>query len=402
MEPRIIGSKWRRVSRPPTLVIALILAVIAAGGGVIYWYRGGTEGTDAGRAARAAGRAAVPVSVAIAARRDVPIYLTGLGTVQPTLSIGIHSQVDGKLQEVPFTEGQHVMKGDVIARLEQRLLKAALDQAKARKAADQAQLVSAQKDLTRFKALAAKSFESQQNVDLQLGKVDQLVATVDADEAAIEMAQVQFEHTIITAPSDGRMGVRLVDPGNLVHITDAGNIATLVLMQPAAVMFTLPSRVLDDVRQAMDRGPIEVIAFDQENRLPLSTGTLLTIDNSVDAATATIHLKAIFPNADDRLWPGEFVNARLLLETRNNVIAVPSATVQRGPQGLFAWIVTPESTAAVRHIQVGPTTADDLTIIMSGLNEGDRVVIDGQFKLQTDAPVTVTSPPAVAAERSAT
>jgi multidrug efflux system membrane fusion protein len=401
MEPRIIGSKWRRVSRPPTLILALILAVILAGGGAVYWYLGSTGGADAVRAARAPGRAAVPVSVAVATRRNVPIYLTGLGAVQPTLSIGIHSQIDGRLIEVLFTEGQHVKKGDVIARLEPRLLKAALDQAKARKAADQAQLGSAQKDLTRFKTLAAKSFESQQNVDLQQGKVDQLAATVDADEAAIEMAQVQFEHTIIKAPSDGRMGVRLVDPGNLVHITDPGQIATLVLMQPAAVMFTLPSRALDDVRQAMDRGPIEVIAFDQENRLPLSTGTLLTIDNSVDAATATIRLKAIFPNADDRLWPGEFVNARLLLETRSNVIAVPSAAVQRGPQGLFAWIVTPESTAAVRHIQVGPT-ADDLTVIMSGLNEGDRVVIDGQFKLQTDAPVTVTSPPAVAAERSAT
>jgi multidrug efflux system membrane fusion protein len=397
MGSRIIGNKWRRANR----LAALILAVIVVGGGAVYWYFGGNGGADAVRAARAPGRAAVPVSVAVAARRTVPIYLTGLGTVQPTLSVGIHSQIDGKLQEMPFTEGQHVKKGDVIARLEPRLLKAALDQAKARKAADQAQLVSAQKDLTRFKTLAAKSFESQQNVDLQQGKVDQLAATVDADEAAIEMAQVQLDHTIITAPSDGRMGVRLVDPGNLVHISDAGSIATLVLVQPAAVMFTLPSRALDDVRQAMTRGPIEVIAFDQENRLPLSTGTLLTIDNSVDQATATIRLKAIFPNADDRLWPGEFVNARLLLETRSNVIAVPSAAVQRGPQGLFAWVVTPESTAAVRHIQVGPT-ADDLTVIMSGLNEGDRVVIDGQFKLQTDAPVTVTSPPAVAAERSAT
>jgi multidrug efflux system membrane fusion protein len=397
MGSRIIGNKWRRANR----LAALILAVIVVGSGAVYWYIGGNGGADAVRAARAPGRAAVPVSVAVAARRTVPIYLTGLGTVQPTVSIGIHSQVDGKLQEVPFAEGQHVKKGDVIAKIDPRLFKAALDQAKARKAQDQAQLGAAQKDLTRFKTLALKNFESQQNVDLQQGKVDQLVAAIDADDAAIETAQTQVDYTTITAPSDGRIGVRLVDPGNVVRASDTGSIATLMLAQPAAVTFTLPSRVLDDVRQAMARGPIEVIAFDQENRLPLSTGTLLTIDNAVDQATATIRLKAIFPNADDRLWPGEFVNARLLLETRNNVIAVPSATVQRGPQGLFAWIVTPESTAAVRHIQVGPT-ADDLTIITSGLNEGDRVVIDGQFKLQTDAPVTVTSPPAVAAERSAT
>jgi multidrug efflux system membrane fusion protein len=397
MGSRIIGNKWRRANR----LAALILAVIVVGSGAVYWYIGGNGGADAVRAARAPGRAAVPVSVAVAARRTVSIYLTGLGTVQPTVSIGIHSQVDGKLQEVPFAEGQHVKKGDVIAKIDPRLFKAALDQAKARKAQDQAQLGAAQKDLTRFKTLALKNFESQQNVDLQQGKVDQLVAAIDADDAAIETAQTQVDYTTITAPSDGRIGVRLVDPGNVVRASDTGSIATLMLAQPAAVTFTLPSRVLDDVRQAMARGPIEVIAFDQENRLPLSTGTLLTIDNAVDQATATIRLKAIFPNADDRLWPGEFVNARLLLETRSNVIAVPSAAVQRGPQGLFAWVVTPESTAAVRHIQVGPT-ADDLTIITSGLNEGDRVVIDGQFKLQTDAPVTVTSPPAVAAERSAT
>ena len=161
--------------------------------------------------------------------------------------------------------------------------------------------------------MATKSFETQQNVDLQQGKVDQLMAMVDADDAAIETAQTQLDYTTITAPSDGRIGVRLVDPGNVVRASDAGPIATLVLAQPAAVMFTLPSRALDDMRQATDRGQIEVIAFDQDNRLPLSTGKLLMIDNAVDQTTATIRLKAIFPNADDRLWPGEFVNARLLL-----------------------------------------------------------------------------------------
>ena len=392
----VIGSKRRRVGR----IAALIIAVIVAGGAV-YWYRGGSEGTDAGRAARAPGRAPVPVSVAVAARLNVPIYLTGLGTVQPIMSVGIHSQVDGKLQEVPFTEGQHVKKGDVLARIDPRLFKAALDQAKAKKAQDQALLGSAQKDLARFKALALKSFETQQNVDLQQGKVDQLTAALDADDAAIETAQTQLDYTTITAPSDGRIGVRLVDPGNVVRASDAGSIATLMLAQPAAVMFTLPSRVLDDVPQAMDRSTIEVIAFDQDNRLPLSTGKLLLVDNAVDQATATIRLKAIFPNADDRLWPGEFVNARLLLETRSNVIAVPASAVQRGPQGLFAWIVTADNTAVVRQIQVGPATGD-LTIVTSGLNEGYRVVTDGQYKLQPNAPVTVSAPAAPAAGRSAT
>ena len=390
----VLGIWRRRRNR----LAALILAIVIGGGAALYWYLG-TEATDAGRTARAPGRPAVPVSVAIAAKRDVPIYLIGLGAVQPILSVGIHSQVDGKLQEVLFTEGQHIKKGDVIAKIDPRLFKAALDQAQAKKAQDEALLISAQKDLARFKALATKSFETQQNVDLQQGKVDQLVAMIDADDAAIETAQTQLDYTTITAPSDGRIGVRLVDPGNVVRASDAGPIATLVLAQPAAVMFTLPSRALDDIRQATDHGQIEVIAFDQDNRLPLSTGKLLMIDNAVDQTTATIRLKAIFPNADDRLWPGEFVNARLLLETRSNAIVVPSTAVQRGPQGLYTWVVTANNIAVVRQIQVGPTSGDS-TVIDSGVNEGERVVTDGQYKLQANSPVSVTSPPAAGAGRS--
>jgi membrane fusion protein, multidrug efflux system len=366
----------------------LLIAAIVAAGGALYWYHSGS-GTDAGRPARTA-RAAVPVTVAIAARRSVPIYLAGLGTVQPVMSVGIHSQVDGKLQEVLFTEGQHVKKGDVLARIDPRLFQAALDQAKAKKAQDDAQLIAAEKDLTRFKTLALKNFQTEQNVDLQQAKVDQLKASIDADAAAIESAQTQLDYTVITAPTDGRVGVRLVDPGNLVRASDAGSIASLVLSRPAAVMFTLPARALDGVRQAMASGPVEVAAFDQDNRTLLGTGKLLLVDNSIDQATSTIKLKAMFPNEDERLWPGEFVNARLLLEVRRDVIAVPSAALQRGPQGLFIWVVTPDSTAVVRRIEIGPTT-DNSIIISAGLNEGDRVVTDGQYKLQPNAPVTVNA-----------
>jgi multidrug efflux system membrane fusion protein len=191
----------------------------------------------------------------------------------------------------------------------------------------------------------------------------------------------------------------LVDPGNVVRASDAGSIVTLVQARPAAVMFTLPSRVLDDVRLAMGKGAVEVIAFDQDNRLPLSSGSLLTVDNAVDQATATIRLKAIFPNQDDRLWPGEFVNARLRLETRSNALVVPSSAIQRGPQGLFTWTVTADDKAVVRQIQVG-STVGDLTIIDSGISEGDRVVTEGQYKLQANAPVTVTTAPAAEARRS--
>jgi multidrug efflux system membrane fusion protein len=334
----------------------------------------------------------VPVRIAIVSRQDVPIYLTGLGTVQASFTVGIHSQVDGKLQEVLFTEGQHVKKGDVLAKIDPRLFQAALDQAKAKKAQDQAQLTSAEKDLARSKTLVLSNITSQQIVDQQQAKVDQLKAAIAADEAMIQTAQTQLEYTTITAPSDGRMGVRLVDPGNIVHANDQGSLATLVLTQPTAVMFTLPARYLDDVRDAMARGPVEVTAYDQDNRRALATGKLLLVDNVIDQATATIRLKAMFPNEDEKLWPGEFVNAHVLLDTRGNAVVVPSAAVQRGPQGLFVWTVTAKNLAEPRPIEVGPTYKG-LTVVASGLSGGERIVTDGQYKLQRDAPVTVTSPP---------
>jgi membrane fusion protein, multidrug efflux system len=376
--------------------VAVVLAAVAGGAGY-YWYEIVAGAPGAGRVATA--RPPVPVTAVVASRRDLPIYLTGLGAVQATLTVGIHSQVDGKLQEVRFTEGQHVKRGDVLAKIDPRLFKAALDQAKAKKAQDEALLGAARKDLARFQSLALKSFETQQNVDAQQAKVDQLSAMTDADAAAIESAQTQLDYTDIVAPSDGRVGVRLVDPGNTVRAADSGALVNLVLAQPAAVSFTLPAQMLDDVREAMKRGSVEVTAFDQNNKVPVSSGTLLMVDNAIDPATSTIRLKAIFGNEDERLWPGEFVNARLLLETRSNVVAIPPAAVQRGPRGLFAWVVTANDTAAIRPIQLGPTTGD-LTVVTSGLNEGDRVVTEGQYKLQANIPVTVTTPSATA-DRSA-
>ncbi len=361
-----------------------VLAALLMGGG-LYWYR--VPESEPARAARPPARA-IPVSVAVAARQDVPIHLTGLGTVQASFTIGIHSQVDGIMQEVRFTEGQHVKKGDVLAQIDPRPFQAVLDQAKAKRSQDVATLGGAAKDLERSKTLVVRSFATEQIVDQQQARVDQLKASIEADEAAIEAAQTQLDFTTIRAPSDGRIGVRLVDPGNLVHANDARPIASLVLTQPSAVLFTLPMQVLDDLRDAMARGPVEVTAYDQNNRRLLSTGKLLLIDNSIDQATATIRLKAMFDNTDERLWPGEFVNARVLLETRRNVIAVPTTVVQRGPQGLFAWIVNADNVAEPRRIELGPASGD-LTVINSGLAEGDRVVTDGQYKLQTNARVSI-------------
>jgi membrane fusion protein, multidrug efflux system len=372
--------------------IMTCLALLAGGSGA-YWYV--TQGPSPAKAARPPARAAVAVSVATVGKQDMPIYLTGLGTVQASYTVGIHSQVDGKLQEVLFTEGQHVKKGDVLAKIDPRLYQAAFDQAKAKKAQDQALLAAADKDLTRFKTLVAKAVESQQNVDRQQGTVDQLNAAIDADIAMMETAQTNLDYTTITAPSDGRMGMRLVDPGNVVHANDQQALATLVLTRPTAVVFTLPARALADVRDAMARGPVEVTAFDQDNRAALATGKLLLIDNIVDQATATIRLKAMFSNEDEKLWPGEFVNARVLVDTRANAVVVPLAAVQRGPDGLFIWVVSSGDTAQPRPIQVGPASGN-MTIITSGLSGGERIITDGQYKLQRDVPVTYGKPAAVA------
>jgi multidrug efflux system membrane fusion protein len=366
----------------------LLGALVLAAGGAGVWFV--LQGPEPVRADRAPTRPAVPVSVAAAAKRDMPIYLGGLGTVQAEYTVGIHAQVDGKLLQVMFTEGQHVKKGDVLAKIDPRLYQAALDQAKAKKAQDLAMLVAAQKDLERFTTLALKSFETQQNVDQQQAKVDQAKAAIAADDAAIETAQTNLDYTNITAPTDGRVGIRLVDPGNLVRASDQGSIASLVRTRPLAVIFTLPARSLDDVRDAMARGPVEVTAFDQDNRKVLGTGRLLLIDNQIDPATATIRLKAMFPNEDEKLWPGEFVNARLLVETRTAALTVPSTAIQRGPDGLFTWVVGDNKIAQPRKIEVGPGTGD-VTIITSGVTDGERVVTDGQYKLQKDSPVSITN-----------
>ena len=377
-----------RALRGRRIVLITTCVAVLAVGGAAYWHWG--QGPRGAQAARAPARAGVPVSIAVVGRQDMPIYLTGLGTVQGSLTVGIHSQVDGKLQEVLFTEGQHVKKGDVLALIDPRLFQAALDNAKAKKAQDEAMFISAGKDLARSKTLVQSNITSQQIVDQQQGKVDQFRASIAADEAMIQTAQTNLDYTNITAPNDGRIGVRLVDPGNIVHASDQQALATLVLTRPSAVMFTLPARTLDDVRAAMARGPVEVIAYDQDNRRALATGTLLLVDNIIDQTTATIRLKAMFPNEEDKLWPGEFVNARVLLETRSDAVVVPSAAIQRGPDGLFVWMINANGLAEPRPIEVGPAYGK-VTIVNSGLAGGERIVTDGQYKLQRDAPVTITS-----------
>jgi multidrug efflux system membrane fusion protein len=363
------------------VISAIVLAVVGVGA----WY----ELKRAEPAAKATA-ALVPVTVAIASRGDLPIYLTGLGAVQASFTVGIRPQVDGKLEQVLFKEGDPVRKGDVLAKIDLRLYQAALDQAKAQKKQDEARLMSTMKDLQRSRTLVDKAFETQQLVDQQQAKVDQVLASMDADKAAVDTAQTNLDYTSVVAPSDGRMGVRMIDPGNIVHASDSRPIAMLTLTKPSAVMFTLSARSLDDVREAMERGPVEVIAFSQDSKRELAKGTLLLIDNIVDPASATMRLKAMFPNEHDELWPGDFVNAKLFLKVLPDALTIPSAAVLNGPDGLLAWVVTEGDVAQARPIRTGPTT-DGRTLITFGLSAGDHVVVSGHYKLRQNSKVTVTS-----------
>lgn len=377
------------VSRLPrrrrTTAIVCIAVIVALAGGLALWRYMSVEAVPTARAAPPL----VPVTVASAATRDVPIYLSGLGIVQSSNTTAIHTQVDGKLQSVNFIEGQLVRQGDVLVQIDPRLYQAALDQAKAKKAQDEAQLVSAQKDLERFQTLVAKAAETQQNLDRQTAVVNQVKATIDADQAAIESAQTQLDYTTIKAPTDGRMGIRQIDPGNIVHANDTTPIVILTQTKPISVVFTLPEKNLGDVRRAMTRGPVSVVAYDQNDSKQLATGTLMLIDNQIDQTTGTIKLKAVFPNTDERLWSGEFVHAHLLYDTQKDALTVPSAAIQRGPKGLFVWTIDADGRAQPQPVDA-PITQDEIAVIGKGLTAGDKVVLNGQYRLQAGTRVDAT------------
>jgi multidrug efflux system membrane fusion protein len=351
----------------------LIIALLAAGGLMFRQTR---------PVAQAPARPApIPVTVTPAASRDVPIYLDALGTVSASNTVAIRAQITGTLQSVAFTEGQDVHKGDTLAVIDPRPLQAALAQAVAKKAQDQAQLVSAQKDLVRFSDLAKRDYATQQSLDQQQAKVDQLKAMIDADQAAIESAQTQLSYATIAAPFDGRVGFRQLDAGNIIHPTDANPLTMLTKIKPSIAIFTLPQKNLGAVREAMLRGPVEVFAFDQDGKVQLAAGTLMLIDNVIDQATSTIRLKAQFPNDDSRLWPGEFVRVRAQVDTRVQAVTIPPPALQRGPQGLYAWVVKPDNTAEQRSLEA-ESAGSDVVIVSKGLTAGERVVVNGQYRLQ--------------------
>jgi multidrug efflux system membrane fusion protein len=375
-------TAWKPQKILPVLGCAvLILAILAW-----HWQSRAAGGTPSSPATPAL----APVEVADAIRADVPVYLEGLGTVQAFNTVTVKTRVDGQIQKVSFVEGQHVKAGDLLVQIDPRPYQAAYDQVVAKKAQDEAQLANAKVDLDRYAALLKTSAAPRQQADTQRALVAQLEATVRADQGAIDAAKVQLDYTSIASPIDGVTGIRLVDQGNIVHATDTNGIVVVTELQPISVVFSLPEDNLQSVAQAMAQGPVEVAALSRDGKTEFDRGTLLLIDNQIDQTTGTIRLKATFPNPHNALWPGQFVNVRLLLRTERNVLTVPSAAVERGPDGLFTYVVKPDSSVDMRTVTVGQDTGT-IAVIASGLAPGDRVVTAGQYRVQPGAPVQVAT-----------
>ncbi len=334
--------------------------------------------------AQAAARGAaqpIAVDMAAAAHSDVPIYLHGLGTVQAFYTVTVTAQVDGELQRVAFTEGQAVHKGDLLAQIDPRPNQAAYDQALATRTKDAAQLANAQRDLERYTLLQPEDLASKQTVDTQRAAVDQLKAQLQVDQAQIDNARTQLEYTRITSPIDGRTGLRLVDPGNIVHAADTTGIVVVTQVQPIAVIFTLPEENLGTVGAALAAGPVKVTTVSRDAGTELDEGTLSLIDNQIEQATGSAKFKAIFKNARNTLWPGQYVNAKVLVRTDKRALVIPSAAVQLGAKGPFTYVVKSDSTVEVRPLQLGQDS-DGMTIVTGGLEPAERVVTTNQYRLQ--------------------
>lgn len=337
---------------------------------------------------------AVPVTTGIVEVRDFPIYLIGLGTVQAFNTVTVRVRVDGEVQKIAFREGQDVRAGDLLAQIDPRPYAAQLQQAEADKKRNEAVLANAKLDLDRYTMLVAKDFATRQSVDTQKALVTQYQAAIMHDEAVIDSAKVQLGYTTITSPLAGRLGLRLIDQGNIVRASDLTGLVVVTQLQPIAVIFTLPQQQLLPIAEAMRRGELTVVAFDQDNKIRLAEGHLALIDNQIDQGTGSIRLKAIFPNEDNRLWPGEFVNAWLQLDVGHGPV-VPDLVVQVGPNGDFAFLVKQDRSVEVRPVRVR-TSHDGQTLLDAGLAAGDRVVVDGQYRVRPGIHVVSANVPAAA------
>ena len=367
-----------------------ILVILVAVGAALYYVFSGAPPKPQQRGRFGADTGSVPVLAAAAAKADVPVYLDAVGTIKALNTVTVSPQVDGKLIAVNFKEGQDVNKGDVLARIDPTTFQAQLDQAKAKKAQDEAQLANAKVDLERYEKLAATNAINRQQADTQKALVAQGTALVQSDQAAIESAQATLGYTAIVAPIAGRTGIRQVDEGNIVHASSSPAIVVITQIKPISVIFNLPQQNIGQVNDAFAKGPLQVDALRPDNNEVIDHGILRVLDNQVDQTTGTVKLKAEFPNATEQLWPGQFVNVRLLIDTLKDVVTIPTGAVQRGPNGTFVYVVKDDNTASMRPIVVQKQD-ETQTVVKSGVAVGERVVTTGFVRLTDGSKVTIGS-----------
>jgi membrane fusion protein, multidrug efflux system len=378
---------WTQMRRKIVISSALLIAVLATTGGLAVTHRFPFERSAPPAAATPP---LVPVVAGTVTQHDVPIYLTGVGTVIAYNTVVVRSQIQGQIVSIDFTEGQSVHAGDLLAQIDPRPYQAQIDQVTATRDRDQAQLVNAQANFARYSQLGAKGWATPQLVETQTAQVAQLQSAIKADEALIEAAKVQLSYTRLTSPIDGVVGIRQIDLGNIIHPTDPNGLVVVTQIQPISLIFTLPETVLPQIQQQQQKakGPLKVLAYSQDGKIKLDEGELGLVDNEILQTTGSIQLKANFPNKEHRLWPGELVNARLLLETRHDGLTVPASVVQQGPKGAYAYVINPNNTVEIRPVTVAQIS-EGQALIDSGLTANEQVVVDGQYKLQAGTQVTV-------------
>ena len=397
LERALASPRPSLLSRHSTLAAAVVALALCGAFGWRHFYGAG----DGDKANSVQAPAPIPVTIAQAKRADFPVYLNGLGAVEPYQTVLIRSRVDGAVTKIAFKQGQMVKQGDVLALIDPRPYQAALDQALAKKTQDEASLRDAQLNLQRYAGLAKQDSVSLQQLDTQQATVDQLTAQIKGDQAVIDNAQTQVDYTTIRAPLAGKTGFRLVDTGNIVHAVDTTGIVTIVQLQPISVVFTAPEEDVPQINKALAAGVTPVIALSSDGLRTLSQGHLAVVNDAIDPASGAIGMKATFENADGALWPGLSVSTRLLVDTLKQVIVVPDGAVERGPNGLYAFVVGASSKVATRDITVGEE-GDGQSVVLTGLTAGENVVAAGQYRLVQGSQVqslaaTSAAPPAIAA-----
>jgi multidrug efflux system membrane fusion protein len=379
-ETRKQESKMRR----RTAFVSGSLIAVALGGALMLAQRSGTAASQPS----AAPAPLVPVVAGAVRSGDVPIYLTGIGNVQAYNTVVVRSQVEGKLTDVAFKEGQAVHRGDLLAQIDPRPYQAQLDQAVATRDRDEAQLANAKANLQRYLPLLPKGFATPQLVDTQKAQVAQLTAAVKSDKAMIEAAQVQLSYTRLTAPIDGVTGIRQIDVGNVIHPTDANGLVVVTQLQPISVIFTLPETDLPQIQEQIAKGPLTALAYTEDDRQQLDRGSLGLVDNEILQTSGSVRLKANFPNAANRLWPGELIDMRLLIDTRHDGLTIPATAVQQGPRGAYVYVIKPDQTVESHAVTTTPVS-DGRVLVEKGLAAGEQVVLAGQSRLQPGSRVTI-------------